>query len=551
VTAIGADNAPPLRWWGWGEREVSPPEGLLALLRDEIDAADGVIRRAPRLDDVALPPAQLPSELRRRLVDAVGGFQVRDDAEERIRHAAGRSYLDLLHLRSGRLLEAPDAVVHAGDAAEIGAVLRQCSQAGCSVVPFGGGTSVVGGVAPRHDDARPLITLDLDRLDAVRDVDRTSMTATLEAGMRGPRIEAELTRRGLTLGHFPQSFEYATAGGFAATRSAGQASSGYGRFDEMLVGLRMQSPASELLVRAQPSAATGPALLQVVAGSEGTLGVISEVTVRVRPRPAVRHYAAWSLQTIDAGLALLRELAQQRAAPDVARLADAEETRVSLSMTHGRAAAMARRYLSVRGHRTPCLLILGWEGEAGAVGARVRAAATALRRAGAITLGEAPARAWLRDRFQGPYLRDALLDRGFLVETLETAAAWSQLQHVRDAVIATLRTSLTASGTPPLIGSHISHLYADGASLYFTVLARQLEGDEEGQWVRAKHAATDAIVSAGAALSHHHGVGADHVQWMGKAHGESGVAVIREVKRELDPAGIMNPCKLIPCDKGL
>jgi alkyldihydroxyacetonephosphate synthase len=544
---VSAGPPPPLRWWGWGDREVAVPPGLVGLLRDELGADMAGAANAPcRLEDVQVFEPALPPLLRSNLVAAVGGFHVRDDLEERVRHAAGRSYLDLLQLRSGIMTAAPDAVVHPATSAEVLATLRLCSDAGCAVVPFGGGTSVVGGVAPlRRDAETALVALDVDRIDALRDVDTVSRTATLGAGMRGPYIEASLGARGMTLGHFPQSFEYATAGGFAATRSAGQASSGYGRFDELVSGLRLQSPAGELTVDALPPHAAGPSLLQTVIGSEGILGVISEVTVRVRPRPAMLHYAAWSLPDYASGVQLMRDLAQAPLTPDVTRLADPTETRVSLAMAQGRLAALGRRYLTVRGHRRPCVAIFGWEGDGDSVGARVRGASRFFRSAGAVALGAAPAKAWMRDRFHGPYLRDALLDRRLLVETLETSTLWSRLETVRDTVLAALHATLSEAGTPPLIGSHVSHVYADGASLYFTVLARQVEGSEREQWIEAKRTATDAILAAGGAISHHHGVGTDHTPWLRAAVSDRGLSALAALKRDFDPAAVMNPGKLL------
>jgi len=500
--------------------------------------------RPPPLDRVRLPEARLTTALRRSLVEAVGGFHVRDDAETRVRHAAGRSYVDLLRLRSGTLDSAPDAVAYPGNAAEVLAVLRACTEHECAVVPFGGGTSVVGGVAPLRDGMRCVIAVDVERLDSASGVDAIGMTATLQAGMRGPHIEAVLNARGMTLGHFPQSFEYATAGGFAATRSAGQASSQYGRFDEMAAGLAMQSPSGELITDALPPAATGPSLLQALLGSEGTLGVITEVTVRVHPLPHVEHYAAWSLPDLAHGLDVMRQLAQDGGKPHVARLSDADETRAAFAMSSGRATPVARRYLRVRGQPAPCLMVLGWEGDGDVVGQRVRVASRVLRRAGAVGLGAAPARAWRRDRFQAPYLRDALLDRGVLVETLETVTRWSAVDAVRRAVRGALISSLSERAQP-LIGCHVSHIYRDGASLYFTVLAEQRRGDAVEQWVAAKRAATDALLAQGAALSHHHGVGVDHSRWMPSAVGERGMALLQALKRELDPTGVMNPGKLL------
>jgi len=543
--SVLAAAPPPLRWWGWGERDVEVPDGLASFLRDELGAGDQVVCRAPGMDDVELPEPSLPDALRRRLVTAVGSANVRTDREERIRHAAGRSYIDLVELRSGRIDAAPDAVVHAGSAKEVLAVIRACADLRCAVVPFGGGTSVVGGVSPARGGCEAVISLDLGRLDGLGEIDSVSRTVALGAGMRGPRIEGELSARGLTLGHFPQSFEYATAGGFAATRSAGQASTGYGRFDDLVRGLVCETPSGEITLRAEPPSATGPSLLQLLVGSEGAFGVITEVTVHVWPRPVWRRYAGWSFPDLESGTAALRELAKTRQLPDVARLSDPEETRVSLSMAHGGLAELARNYLRARGHAKGCLAIFGWEGSGAQVGSRMRLAMPALRRHGAVALGAAPARAWLRDRFRAPYLRDALLDRQILAETLETAAPWSLLGDVRRAVVEALTAALAHSGTRSIIGCHVSHVYPDGASLYFTVLARQSDDGKVDQWVTAKRAATDSLLAAGGTLSHHHGVGMDHASWLDHEAGHVGIAALRSLKSSLDPAGVMNPGKLL------
>ena len=542
-----AQHTPPLRWYGWGDRDTVPPPALLRLLQDELGGGGEVVSQPVPQSEVRLPDPALSDRLRRRLAATVGAANLGRGPEDRLSHATGRSYLDLLALRAGRLEEAPDAVVRPASVQEIARVLKVCSEDGCAVVPFGGGTSVVGGVAPHHAGRHALVSLALERFDAVLDVDDESLLATLQAGMRGPAVEAKLAQRGLTLGHFPQSFEYASVGGFAATRSAGQASSGFGRFDEMVRGLTLVAPHGELALRAHPPDAAGPSVLQMALGSEGTLGVITDVTVRVRPRARLRHYAAWSFADMDSGVAALRDLSLRHRVPDVTRLSDAEETRVSLAMAGDRATTRAaRRYLRLRGHGGGCLAILGWEGAGSDIGTRKRLAVQVLRRHGAVALGTAPGRAWLHSRFEAPYLRDSLLDRALLVETLETASTWSRLPRVRDAVIGALRTALSRRGTPPLVGYHISHVYPEGASLYFTVLARQEDGNQVAQWLEAKRAATDAIVGAGGTLTHHHAVGLDHAPWMSAQVGAVGIDAIRALRSALDPAGIMNPGKLIP-----
>jgi alkyldihydroxyacetonephosphate synthase len=539
-----------MRWWGWGEdgHPVSLPEPAAAMLRDELGADMSVRHEHVALEEVRVPDPRLPGSVRARLEDAVGAEHVLDDRAARVGHAAGRSYPDLVRLRSGDASRAPDVVVVPGTADEVRAMLEACSEARVAVVPFGGGTSVVGGVEPFSDGFDGAVALDLRRLDRVLDVDRASLTATLEAGLLGPEAERRLGEQGVTLGHFPQSFEYSTVGGWVATRSAGQASSGYGRIDELVEGLRLVAPAGEVRRRAVPASAAGPDLGELVVGSEGVLGVICEATLRVRPVPEVRRYEGWSFRSFAEGREAFRVMEQADAAPDVARLSDEEETRLALALATraGGAAEKARRaYMRMRGHEGGCLAITGFEGEEEDVERRRLRAAALLRAGGGVRLGRRPGEAWLRGRYAGPYLRDELLDRGLLIDTLETAASWSGLEALYEAVVAALRRSLTDAGTPPVVMCHVSHLYRSGASLYFTFLARQSDAPLD-QWGAAKSAASDAIVANGGTITHHHAVGRDHAEWMRAEVGEMGLDLIRAAKERLDPAGIMNPGKLLP-----
>jgi len=426
--------------------------------------------------------------------------------------------------------------------------LRACAEAGVAVIPFGGGTSVVGGVTPSRDGFEAAVTVDLGRLDHVHVVDRRSLSAVLGAGAVGARVEAALGAQGLTLGHFPQSFELATVGGFVATRSAGQASTGYGRIEDNVLGLRMATPAGELTSRAVPASAAGPSLRELAVGSEGTLGILTDVTVALRPAPAVRRYEGWSFRSFAEGVEAFRVLAQADAAPDLARLSDEEESRLSLALasTGSVADRAGRAYLRARGHGAGAVAILGFEGESRLVARRQARTARLMRSSGALALGEGPGRAWARSRYAAPYLRDELMDAGALVDTLETATSWSGLLDLHGAVAGALREVLAARGTPPLVGCHVSHLYGTGASLYFTVLARAEEGAELAQWRAGKHAASEAIASRGATITHHHGVGADHRPWIEREVGGLGVAVLQAAKERLDPQGVMNPGKLLP-----
>jgi alkyldihydroxyacetonephosphate synthase len=532
------------KWWGWGDPSVAPEldGAALATLRERV----GELQPSPRvaeLNDFELPVAE---PLPQSLIDAVGEENVFSGAEDRIRHATGCGYPDLARLRSGRLDGAPDAVLLPADADQVKRVLALCATEGVAVVPFGGGTSVVGGVEPLRGSHTRLLSLDLARLREVK-VDPRSLTARLGAGLRGPEAEAELAKHGLVLGHYPQSFEYATIGGFAATRSAGQASSGYGRFDSLVSSVRLIAPAGELSTLETPHTAAGPALRELVVGSEGVFGVIPDVTVRVRPAPRQRRYEAWIAESFEAGAEIVRTLAQGSGLPDVIRVSDEEETEVSLALSgpRGVTGSLFSGYLGLRGRRKGALIIVGFEGEEESVARRRALSVRVLRKGGAVHLGQSAGRSWEHGRYQGPYLRDTLMGMGAMVETLETSQTWSELGALHAAVGAAIRGSLAGQGTPGLAFCHLSHAYPDGASLYFTFIARARQGEEIEQWRQVKRAASEAIVANGGTITHHHAVGRDHAPYMEAEVGRTGLDVLRAVKDQLDPAGIMNPGKLL------
>ncbi len=510
---------------GWGEPGAGPslPEHAAALLRRELGVSGEVVSRPVALADVRLGRSALSARARERLAAAA---ELRDDRLARVRRCRGKSYLDLLAQRAGDCASAPDAVVAPADEAGVAAVLRICAEEDVAVVPFGGGTSVVGGLAGERGGHAALISLDLGRLAGLEAVDAGSLTAVLGAGTRLPEADRALRAHGLALGHVPQSYEWASVGGCAATRSAGQASTGFGRIDEQVLALRLVAPAGALETLDAPASAAGPPLRQLALGSEGALGVLTRVALRVRPEPSGVRHEGWAFPSFAAGADALRGLVQAGLAPDIARLSDEEETRISLALAG--AGRLAERLLGGR-----CLLVVGWEGDGG----RRRAVAARLLRRGGRPLGPRPGRAWAASRFAGPYLRDDLLDRGVMVETFETATSWSNLARLHAAVQAAL---------PGVhVGGHVSHLYETGASLYYTVLGAQDPGDPAGQWRALKAGVTEAILAARGTLTHHHAIGRDHAPWLEREVGATGIALLRALKAECDPAGIMNPGKLV------
>ncbi|GAA4840305.1 FAD-binding oxidoreductase [Kitasatospora terrestris] len=536
-TGRAALPLPPMKWDAWGDPELAKPlsddiKGLLAAALG-VSGGDGERLTA---DQVVLTPSRLAKEDAEALAAAVGAEWLSTADADRLPRAGGKSTPDLLRRRSRDAQDAPDAVLLPGTEEEIAAVLALCAERRIAVVPFGGGTSVVGGVDPERGPFTAVLSLDLRRFDRLHELDEVSGEAVLGAGVTGPRAEELLGERGWELGHFPQSFRYATIGGFAATRSSGQDSAGHGRFDDMVSGLRVVTPAGTLDLGRAPASAAGPDLRELFLGSEGVLGIITAVRLRVHRKPESTVYGAWSFPDFATGAAALRAVEQQGTGPTVIRLSDEAETAINLAMTDKIGGT------TVTGG---CLAVTLFEGAAEHTVFRDEATAAVLAAAGGTPLGPDPATAWEHGRFNAPYLRDALLDAGALCETLETATGWANLPVLKAAVTEALQSALRESGTESLVMCHISHVYPTGASLYFTVVAAQ-RGDALAQWAGAKRAACDAIMANGGTITHHHAVGADHRPWLEQEIGELGVRILRAVKETVDPAGILNPGKLIP-----
>lgn len=529
-----------MKWDAWGDPAAAKPlsDGVRSLLKQVVGLADS---EQPELDpaQVQLRPSALSGADHDALARIVGTEYFRTADRDRLLHAGGKSTPDLLRRKDTGVQDAPDAVLLPGgpngeDA--VADILHYCSDHGIAVVPFGGGTSVVGGLDPVRNDFRAVISLDMRRFDRLHRIDEVSGEAELEAGVTGPEAERLLGEHGFSLGHFPQSFEFATIGGFAATRSSGQDSAGYGRFNDMILGLRMITPVGVLDLGRVPASAAGPDLRQLAIGSEGVFGVITRVRLRVHRIPESTRYEAWSFPDFATGVAALRTITQTGTGPTVVRLSDEAETGVNLATTE----AIGETQIT-----GGCLGITVFEGTQEHTESRHAETRALLAARGGTSLGEGPARAWERGRFAAPYLRDSLLAAGALCETLETATVWSNTPVLKAAVTEALTTSLAASGTPALVMCHVSHVYPTGASLYFTVVAGQ-RGDPIEQWLAAKKAASDAIMATGGTITHHHAVGSDHRPWMRAEVGDLGVTLLRTIKATLDPAGILNPGKLIP-----
>jgi alkyldihydroxyacetonephosphate synthase len=546
-----------LKWNGWGLAEKTfelgeREEALWSFLRDEL--ATGPLEKVePRsLEEHAPGPSHVTDSLAAELAAIVGAEHVKRDPYQRIFHSAGRSFRDVVALRIGPLTSVTDAVVYPRDAGEVERILALASERDLGVVPFGGGSSVVGGVEPRRGrDHVAVVTLDTTRMTDVLSLDETSLTATIQAGVYGPALEEELGARGYTIGHAPQSFEFSTLGGWIAARGAGQQSNGYGVAASLLAGATVATPSGLLRTGVFPNSSTGPDLKQVIAGSEGAFGVITDATMRVRPLPERRDYRGYLFRSWDSGVEAVRDIVQQGVPIATLRLSDSDETYFfgtfsSLGKTRSGARRVADRVLSQRGYgRGGAFLLVGIEGAIAKVVGAVARSTTLCVGHGAIPIGTGAGKRWYKNRFEMPYLRDPLLDRGVAVDTLETATTWSNLARLYGAVREALLGALDGMNRKGLVLAHVSHAYPSGASLYFTFVYPLDRGDPLGQWIRLKRAASDAISENAGTISHHHGVGTDHMEWLVSEKGELGMRLVRAIKSSVDPRGVMNPGKLV------
>ncbi len=528
------------RWNGWGEDTVDYPlteaarQHLAAQVGEGLALADA--ERAAVL--AAIPAARLPVH-----------SLVTTAPAERLLHARGQSLPDWIALRSGRLGVFPDGVAYPASSGQVRAVLSLARQVGAHVIPYGGGTSVVGHINPPVSDA-PVLTLDLSYLRRLTGVDDASRLASFEAGVRGPDLESQLRAQGYTLGHYPQSFEYSTLGGWIATRSSGQQSCHYGRIEALFAGGWLETPRGSLELPAHPASAAGPDLRHLVLGSEGRLGVITQATVRVRPLPEAETFLALFFHDWDSGVAAVRQLAQARVPVSMLRLSDAAETETTLALAgRERLIAWADRGLRLAGYGPErCLLLFGVTGDQWQVAPirqQVLEIAHAYQGRG---VGAAAGEMWRKTRFRTPYLRNTLWELGYALDTVETALPWSRVPATAQRMLAAARGGLFAWDERVLAFAHLSHVYPDGASLYLTYLYRRAADPDEtlDRWRALKTALSEVIVAQGGTISHQHGVGADHAPYLIHEKGPLGLDVLAAATRALDPDGLLNPGKLLP-----
>jgi alkyldihydroxyacetonephosphate synthase len=549
-----------MKWWGWGDEQESFSAGDKPALGPFLERVLGIdvtrVRAGrPAFEDLDVPKPTMTTPLRGALEEVVGAAYVSDDPLDRVRHARGKCLRDLVRHRRGELGRIPDVVVRPGGESEIVAVLETALEADAVLIPFGGGTNISGSLEAPAGETRTVISLDLGRLDRVLEIDEVSRLARVQPGVLGPHLERQLNARGWTLGHYPDSFTHSTLGGWIATRSSGMQSDKYGDVADLTRGLRVVTPGGMLVVRPIPATSTGPSVREMVLGSEGRLGVITEATVQVHRVPEERTILGYLFPTWSAGLAAMRDLAASEASPSITRVADAYETQFSFATKKGNSlvdrlkSRALREYLERRRGfdvEAMCLSFIGYEGSARHVAAQRKLAGEVVGRHGAVCIGRGPGELYDQKKFDTPYIRDYLLDRGALADVSETAAPWSALINLYDNVMTAAHDAFEALGVKGYIMCHLSHSYHGGACLYFTFAFRAVPGrDGLDDYDAIKAAIQQTFVDSGATLSHHHAVGTEHARWLEQEISVPGVAMVRALFEGVDPGANLNPGKVV------
>jgi alkyldihydroxyacetonephosphate synthase len=527
------------RWNGWGSDRVKA--SLPKAARTYLSELFGPSKPGPtaNFNDVRqrLPKSRLPDHP-----------LISDDSGLRLRHSRGQSFPDWIALRFGTIDRFPDGVAQPSSEEEVAKLIAFARESDLRIIPYGGGTSVVGHINPPQDE-RPVLTVDTGRIRATFDIDELSRLATFGAGIIGPHLEAQLRAHGYTLGHFPQSFEYSTLGGWIATLSSGQQSLYYGRIEDLFAGGRVITPVGNLDLPPFPATAAGPDLREIVLGSEGRMGIITKATVRISPLPERENFHAVFFPDWNPGIIAVREMVQDRLPLSMIRLSNAVETVTTLVLAgQERLVRLLHRLLRARGlGDEKCMLFFGVTGSSDVVKKARRSALDIARDHGGVHVGRRMGNEWRKSRFTTPYFRNTLWDYGYAVDTLETALPWRNLLAASEAVLKALDEGLNNIGERVLAFAHISHVYCSGASIYVTYLFRLADSAEDtlSRWKKLKKAASEAIVAHGGTISHQHGVGIDHLPWLKAEKGELGMRALAALSKLFDPDGIMNPGKLV------
>jgi alkyldihydroxyacetonephosphate synthase len=557
-----------MRWYGWGSDSASFDPRDRPRLWPYVTKHLGITSTDERWQPIDEAVVVLPIARKHEgFLDWLGADFAPDFCStspgDRLRHAYGRSTSDIWRLRQGLIDQAPDCVVFPTEEQQVVGLIRAAQRFGVVLIPFGGGSNVAGCLDATDCRGRMVVSVDLRRMNKVLEIDAVSGLVNAEAGILGPALEAALEHAGLTLGHFPDSFPFSTLGGWVATRSSGMLSDGYGSIEDMVIALRIATPAGVLETRRVPHASNGPDVKRLVIGSEGTLGIITSLTMRVRPRPAIREFRGYLFPDFPAGLNAIGDGARLGVSPTMMRLNDPAKTQLSSAFRRGTRSAvrsgmerLIKFYLSRGRHfdlARSALLIAAFEGDASQVRKQRSAVEPVWRRFGAVALGRGPGRSLEDSKFDLPYIRDFLMDFNVIADVAETCVLWRNIRETYRHVMDRAWPALSADGRQAWLGCHVSHCYSSGASLYFSFAFRCSSSPDSGfdrprelaHYRHVKKVLLDTFAECGATLSHHHAVGREHLPWLRAETAIGHVMPVQALKAAIDPDAIMNPGKLV------
>lgn len=546
------------KWWGWGNEHKQLNMDDKPGLWPYVEKVFGIKPSPPTtpatsLDKIDLPEPQTHPKFEAQLKTFLKPEQIKQDKLERVIHAYGKSFRDVWRARNGHIERAPDWVIYPETETDIVHLVNAANTYEIALIPFGGGSNIAGCVEMKGQQ-KAFVSVDMKAMARVIDIDKKSAVARIQAGVLGPELEEQLQAEGFSLGHFPDSFEYSTLGGWVASRSAGMQSDKYGKIEDMVIALRMVTPQGTIETRTVPKAASGISINHMCIGSEGALGIITEVSVAVHPLPEKRAFYGVLFDDFQRGIDAIYECVRQDCMPTVMRLNDPEKTALSFackSQPTPMAAFVSKwmkRYLRhIKGMNldNSCFMIVGFDGHARDFYRLRRQAKRIFKQHGGAWLGNAPGRAFEKSKYDFPYMRDMIMDYNLAADVSETSTPWSNLSHLYTNTKQAIADAITATGTSPWVGCHISHNYHTGASLYFTFAYRQTMEKPLQQYLQVKKAAQDAFMQFGGTLSHHHAVGYEHAPWLEQDISPTGMLAVQGIKHALDPKDILNPRKLI------
>ena len=548
-----------MKWWGWGKDGVGfhheDKPGFAPFVQHAVGLDLGAATRAsePSFAELDVPASNADPAFLARLTAIVGEEFLTTDDMARVVHTYGKSLRDLVRIRANSILRSPDVVVYPADEDDVQRIVDAAVEADAVIIPFGGGSNIAGSLEPIPTETRTIVSLDLGRLREVLHIDADSRLARIQAGAQGPDLEAQLNARGWTIGHFPDSFTHSTVGGWVATRSSGMQSDRYGDIADIARGLRVVRPGDVLVLRPLPSTSSGPSVREMILGSEGRLGIITEVTVQVQRLPEKRNIYAYFFPNWKAGIGAMRAISESDAAPSITRISDARETGFTLATSKKRdgfskftAETALPGIMKAKGWNLDdiCISFIGYEGGTAHAKRQKKIVDAIVKKHGGMGVGEGPGILYDQKKFDTPYLRDFLLDMGAAGDVSETAAPWSKLIGVHEAVYAAAQAAYDQLGIKGWIMSHMSHSYRSGACLYFT-FAFVFQDDPIAEYDTVKKAIQQAFVDNDATISHHHGVGREHAPWLEEDISTEGVKIMTALFEGADPGSNFNPDKIL------